>query len=58
MLAYGSNTNARDAEGMTPLILSTICGSMKIVRMLLLGGADRNMKDHKGRTALYMVTED
>lgn len=43
---------------MTPLILSSISGSLKIVRLLLLAGADRLMEDKKNRTALKIVTED
>lgn len=43
---------------MTPLILSTISGSVRIVRMLLFAGANKFMKDNKGRNALFMVEED
>lgn len=43
---------------MTPLILSTISGSARVVRMLLFAGANRLLKDNKNRTALYMVEED
>lgn len=43
---------------MTPLILSAISGSIRIVRMLLLAGADRTITDNKNRTALFMVEED
>lgn len=58
LLAFGAAVNEKDSEGMTPLILSAISGSMKIVRMLLLAGADRNMSDNKKRTALYLVEKE
>jgi len=58
LLSFGAAVNERDSEGMTPLILSAISGSIRIVRMLLLAGADRTITDNKNRTALFMVEED
>lgn len=43
---------------MTPLILSSISGNTKIVRTLLLAGANRNITDNKNRTPLYLVEEE
>lgn len=37
---------------MTPLILSALNGNIRNIRILLLAGADRNMKDIKSKTAL------
>lgn len=43
---------------MTALILSVMNGSMKIVKALLLAGADKNLTDSKGRTALQLISEE
>lgn len=43
---------------MTPLILSSISGNTKIVRMLLIAGANRNISDNQNRTPLYLVEEE
>lgn len=54
----GASVNERDSEGMTPLILGAISGNLKIVRYLLLAGADNSIKDLKGRTALNIVQDE
>lgn len=45
----------RDQSGQTPLHLSTTYGNIKIVKKLLVAGADRSLKDHKGQTALEIA---
>lgn len=49
---YGANVNARNKEGATPLILSTIVENTEQVYILLEHNADPNIKDTKNQTAL------
>ncbi len=53
LLDAGADVNAKDARGMTPLMLAvaTDHGSNEIVKMLLDKGADRNAKSALGETA-------
>lgn len=44
--------DVRDSEGQTPLLLATLYGNTKIVRRLLLKGADRDIKNSKGQLAI------
>jgi RNA polymerase primary sigma factor len=48
----GDDLNARDASGMTPLMLSGASNRPAICRLLLRAGADHGLLDHLGRTAL------
>lgn len=38
--------NAKDLDGQTPLILATLYGNTRIVRRLLMKGANRNIKNN------------
>lgn len=49
------NINARDEDGQTPLLLATIYGNTKIVRRLLLKGANRRIKSKKGDLPLAVA---
>lgn len=40
--------NVRDNDGQTPLFLATLYGNTKIVRRLLIKGANRRIKNNKG----------
>lgn len=51
----GDDLNARDASGMTPLMLSAARNKPAICRMLLCAGADHGLLDPSGRTALEIA---
>ena len=38
--------------GITPLMMAALRGNLEVVKVLLAAGADVNMKDHKGKTAV------
>ena len=46
-----------DSEGRTALITAAARGHLDIVQVLLAGGADANIKDKTGRTALFHALE-
>ncbi|MBS0466038.1 MAG: sigma-70 family RNA polymerase sigma factor [Proteobacteria bacterium] len=48
----GDDLNARDARGMTPLMLSAVRNKPAICQLLLSAGADHDLRDPSGRTAL------
>ena len=48
LLNRGAEPNARDAEGVTPLIHATLAGSERAVKLLLAYGADPQLKDTTG----------
>jgi ankyrin repeat protein len=58
LLSWEPNINAKDREGLTPLHLSVMSGILlrfklertRIIKRLLQQGADKTIKDHKGRT--------
>ena len=52
LLAAGANTETRDAQDRTPLIISTARNQTNIVKRLLSSGANTNATDQHGRTAL------
>lgn len=54
LLLAGANVNAKDARGMTPLMLAvtTDHGDPEIVRTLILAGADLRAKSDAGETAM------
>lgn len=47
------NPNARDVSGITPLMLAAFRAYSEIVHLLIQSGADVNVMDNDGRTALY-----
>jgi ankyrin repeat protein len=47
-----SGMNARDGKGRTALIKAAASGEPEIVRLLLAAGAQANLKDNEGKTAL------
>jgi ankyrin repeat protein len=52
LLANGTDVNARDAEGNTPLILASFYASPQCVELLLERGADVNAANRAGATPL------
>lgn len=53
LLMAGADINARDAEGVTPLMLGS--NSAELVNLLLSRGADINAQDSSGYTLLHRV---
>lgn len=50
--------NARDDDGQTPLFLATTYGNTKIVRRLLLKGANRRIKSKKGELPIEVARDN
>jgi ankyrin repeat protein len=50
--------NKSDDEGLTPLHLGVISGISRVVRKLLIKGADRYIKSKEGKTASALATEN
>jgi palmitoyltransferase ZDHHC13/17 len=49
--------NSQDYEGLTALHLACMSGNSRVVKRLLLKGADKNIKCLKQRTALDVARE-
>ncbi|MEJ2238211.1 MAG: serine hydrolase [Gemmatimonadales bacterium] len=49
----GSDLNAKDAYGSTPLIVAAAFGKSEVARALIDGGADLNLTNNDGGTALH-----
>lgn len=53
LIDCGAKINVRDKEhGRTPLHWAGLCRAFRIINAMLEAGADRNLKDDKGKTAL------
>jgi len=51
MVEFGSDVNEK-SNGMTPLMIASRYNRVEIVELLLKNGANINLKDAKGKTAL------
>lgn len=51
----GDDLNARDASGMTPLMLCAVRNKPAICKLLLGAGADHGLLDRSGKTALQIA---
>lgn len=52
------NINKPDQEGfLTPLHLGVISGNSKLVRKLLIKGADKKLKDKGGKTPITLAID-
>lgn len=58
LLAWPVKVNLQDDDGHTPLHLATIAGNSRIVRNLLLKGADRSVSDSKNKKAIDVAVEN
>ena len=54
-LANGADINARDSDGLTPLIQAAFKGHNELVELLIAEGADVNAKDKYGGTTLHVA---
>lgn len=50
--------NIKDNDGQTPLFLATLYGNTKIVRRLLMKGANRMIKNSKGQLPIDIAREN
>ncbi len=61
LMAHGAKVNARAFDGTTPLMMASKGvgdpSGAATVRALLVHGADRTLRDRKGRTALMLATD-
>ena len=55
LVTHGADPNAADSAGCTPLFFASYAGFAKGVQMLLKKGADCNVRDQLGQTALHSV---
>src|SRR3954465_9852044 len=55
ILAQGTDVNAGDRTGVTPLMRAAYHGELPMVRALIQNGADLDAKDSGGLTALMMA---
>lgn len=53
----GDDLNARDASGLTPLMISAARNKPAICKLLLNAGANAHLIDHTGRTALQIAID-
>lgn len=53
LIRLGADLDARDWEGLTPLMRASVLGNEKAMRMLLKAGADPMKTDNDERTALF-----
>lgn len=52
-----SSLNMKDSEGNTPLMLAVTYGNTRIVRRLLIKGADRYIKNNEGKLPIDIAVE-
>lgn len=59
LISWGADIKNADSDlGMTPLHLAVSAGSIRLVRKLLLRGANKNVKDFSGRTPLDIANDN
>jgi len=56
LLSGGTDVNARDDNGLTPLMVAAFLGRVDVVRLLLQKGADVNARDLQGEGALIKAS--
>ena len=55
LISLYSNLDIQDDSRMTPLHAATLQNEMRVIKHLLLNGADRNVKDYDNLTALDLL---
>ena len=56
LLSGGIDVNARDDNGLSPLMVASFLGNVDIVKLLLQKGADVNARDLQGENALIKAS--
>ena len=54
-VASGTDVNAKNKYGRTPLLYAAAYGHKEIVQLLIAAGADLNVKDEDGKTTLHFA---
>lgn len=57
LLKHGADPNVKDAQGLTPLMISLFGNWDRFIRPLVKYGADLNAVDNHGRTALIIAAK-
>lgn len=57
LLQYKANPNAKNAGGLTPLMIAAFGNQDMIVSLLLKAGANPSLKDDQGKSALILAKE-
>jgi quinoprotein dehydrogenase-associated probable ABC transporter substrate-binding protein len=58
LLQYKANPNAKNAGGLTPLMIAAFGDQDMIASLLIKAGANVQLKDDEGKTALMLATEN
>lgn len=58
LLQYKADPNAKNAGGLTPLMIAAFGDQEMIISLLLKSGADPKLKDAEGKTALTLAQEN
>ena len=58
LLSWPIKVELKDEDGRTPLHLATITGNSRIIRNLLLKGAERSILDKRNKTAMIIAVEN
>ena len=58
LLAEGAEVDTMDEQGMTPLMLASGIGNMRMINILLMHEPDVNIQNNAGETALMIASEN
>lgn len=58
LTSLGAEINAQDIEGHTPLHLAVLSANTRVVRLLLLKGAERNIKNNIEKNAIDIAKDN
>ena len=58
LLQYKANPNAKNAGGLTPLMIAAFGNQDMIISLLLKAGANPAVKDDEGKTAMMLAKEN
>lgn len=58
LLQYKANPNAKNAGGITPLMIAAFDNQDMLISLLLKSGANKTLKDGEGKTALQLAEEN